>query len=155
MASRKFLHGPLKTYQHLIETKARKPNAQQLEAIMALDKLAEIIEHYDPKPILPKKSLINKDMLLSPDFKWISEEENTGFLGKLKAMDLLKAKTVPIVGPTGLYIYGGVGTGKSMLMDLFYNSVVSERKKRVHFHEFMQSIHRRIHDLKTSQGNVY
>ena len=44
----------------------------------------------------------------------------------------------------GLYMFGGVGRGKSMLMDLFYESVDIQRKIRVHFHEFMQDIHARL-----------
>ncbi|XP_055472177.1 AFG1-like ATPase [Psammomys obesus] len=52
--------------------------------------------------------------------------------------------------PKGLYVYGDVGTGKTMLMDMFYKYVETERKKRVHFHGFMLDVHRRIHRLKLS-----
>nr|XP_020863810.1 lactation elevated protein 1 isoform X2 [Phascolarctos cinereus] len=52
--------------------------------------------------------------------------------------------------PKGLYVYGDVGTGKTMVMDMFYAYVEMERKKRVHFHGFMLDVHKRIHRLKQS-----
>ncbi|XP_044532605.1 AFG1-like ATPase isoform X2 [Gracilinanus agilis] len=52
--------------------------------------------------------------------------------------------------PKGLYVYGDVGTGKTMVMDMFYAYTEVERKKRVHFHGFMLDVHKRIHRLKQS-----
>jgi len=53
---------------------------------------------------------------------------------------------------SGLYIFGDVGRGKSLVMDLFY-SITKCKKKRVHFHEFMSDIHRELHELrKTKPG---
>ena len=43
--------------------------------------------------------------------------------------------------PRGLYIWGGVGRGKSLMMDAFYNVATLKRKRRIHFHEFMREIH--------------
>lgn len=49
--------------------------------------------------------------------------------------------------PKGLYLWGGVGRGKSFLMDAFYACVPYQRKRRIHFHNFMAEIHRGMKDL--------
>jgi len=53
----------------------------------------------------------------------------------------------------GLYIYGGVGAGKSMLMDLFYATAPVEKKRRVHFHAFLQDVHARFNAFRKSKGD--
>ena len=53
--------------------------------------------------------------------------------------------------PRGVYMYGGVGRGKSFLMDCFYGVIPIKRKTRLHFHEFMREVHRELRDL---QGTV-
>jgi cell division protein ZapE len=53
--------------------------------------------------------------------------------------------------PRGVYMYGGVGRGKSFLMDCFYSAVPLRRKTRLHFHEFMREVHRELADM---QGTV-
>jgi cell division protein ZapE len=50
--------------------------------------------------------------------------------------------------PRGVYLWGGVGRGKSFLMDSFYSVVPVVRKTRLHFHEFMRGVHRQLDDLK-------
>jgi cell division protein ZapE len=68
-----------------------------------------------------------------------------GWVGKL-----LRRKQVDEAGehPNGLYLVGDVGRGKSMLMDLFYAAADVPRKRRIHFHEFMQETHKRFHQIK-------
>jgi len=59
-------------------------------------------------------------------------EGKAGFFGK------------PKPSPKGLYLYGGVGTGKSLMMDLFFEAAPVTKKRRVHFHQFLQEIQARI-----------
>ena len=53
--------------------------------------------------------------------------------------------------PRGLYMWGGVGRGKSMLMDLFFDTVRVQRKKRAHFHEFMLDVHARLAEVRKAE----
>jgi cell division protein ZapE len=50
--------------------------------------------------------------------------------------------------PRGVYMWGGVGRGKSFLMDCFFQAVPLTRKTRLHFHEFMREVHRELQELK-------
>ncbi len=60
----------------------------------------------------------------------------------------LKRLLSPPAVPRGLYLWGGVGRGKSFLMDSFYATVPLKRKTRVHFHAFMRDVHRELATLK-------
>ena len=50
--------------------------------------------------------------------------------------------------PTGLYMWGGVGRGKTWMMDMFYDSLTIDRKMRLHFHHFMKRVHQELHKLQ-------
>jgi cell division protein ZapE len=58
--------------------------------------------------------------------------------------------------PRGLYLWGSVGRGKTMLMDMFYESLTVPAKRRTHFHAYMADVHARIHDWrqKLKRGEV-
>lgn len=57
--------------------------------------------------------------------------------------------------PRGLYLFGDVGSGKTMLMDLFYDTLPKsvKTKTRIHFHNFMQDVHKRLHKIKMEHGS--
>ena len=56
--------------------------------------------------------------------------------------------------PQGLYMFGPVGRGKSMLMDVFYDTVAGDHKRRVHFHEFMLEMHATMHNWRQKDGKL-
>ena len=67
---------------------------------------------------------------------------------KVNRGSTLKRLLNPPRPPKGVYFWGGVGRGKSFLMDCFYDSVPYRRKRRIHFHAFMQQIHRDLDQFK-------
>jgi cell division protein ZapE len=85
-------------------------------------------------------------LLLLEDLREKLEErpaKPSGFLGRF-------FKPAVPEGTRGLYLWGGVGRGKSMLMDLFHAHAGIARKRRVHFHAFMQEIQSGLHDARKS-----
>lgn len=70
-----------------------------------------------------------------------NSKEKKGLFG------FFKSQPVP---PKGLYMWGGVGRGKTWMMDMFFESVPLQRKMRMHFHHFMQRVHKELNKLQGS-----
>lgn len=67
------------------------------------------------------------------------QTEKKGFFSKFR-----QELTPAIKAPQGLYLWGGVGQGKTYLMDIFYDSLPFKEKQRTHFHRFMQRVHQQL-----------
>lgn len=74
------------------------------------------------------------------------------YLGRRKSTWQRWVSSPPI--PRGVYLYGGVGRGKSFLMDAFFHASPVKRKIRLHFHEFMREVHRELQVLKGVQNPI-
>ena len=76
-------------------------------------------------------------------------DQNKGFLDFFSGFLSQKPKNSEISEkketPKGLYLHGGVGLGKTMILDLFFSQLNTKGKRRVHFHEFMLDVHGKIH----------
>jgi len=114
--------GPLFRYRDLIASGDLRDDAAQRLAIEKLQLLHRRLAGYNPA----KPSRFGLGL-----FGWGREH--------IQQVDI-----------QGLYMYGGVGRGKSMLMDLFFGTAPIEKKRRVHFHEFMQEVHGGIASARIS-----
>jgi cell division protein ZapE len=99
---------------------------QQWAAAERLQRLAEELEDYDPA---------------------------FGGGGSRSWLHRLVGRPTKAAAPHGVYLHGAVGRGKSMLMDLFFISAPLQRKRRVHFHEFMLEVHRKLAALRQNGGD--
>jgi cell division protein ZapE len=120
--------GPLPAYQDLIANGSLAADPAQAMAVERLQDLWERLRDYDPKPV---------------------PAAGGGLLSRL-----LRRRHAEEYEPTGLYLVGEVGRGKSMLMDLFFDTAQVRRKKRIHFHRFMQTVHARFHAYKRAHPEV-
>ena len=134
--------GPLKEYQMLVERSTLKEDKHQLEALKHLERLYHDVIEFDPT--------LSSSSSISP----ASSSSSTSWFGStVAAAASFRPSHRP---PTGVYLYGGVGCGKTYMMDLFFESLPIIRKKRVHFNNFMIDVHKRLHALKddkTSKQN--
>jgi cell division protein ZapE len=118
-----FAAGPLLAYRALVARGDLASDPSQALAMERLQSLWVKLRGYDPAPAAPaaKAGLLSRFLRRKPA-DWSGADY-----------------------PHGLYLVGEVGRGKSMLMDLFFESSDVVRKRRLHFHQFMQESHRRIH----------
>jgi len=123
-------NGPLAAYRALEAEGEIRPDEDQLRIISHFERLYRELVDY-PEIGSGSKGLSIKSWRLSHLFRWSGGDKKP---------------------PRGLYIYGGVGRGKSMLMDLFYEVAPLKLKKRVHFHEFMLDVHARMKAWRSMSG---
>ncbi len=109
------LEGPLQVYRSRRQAGELRPDPGQELAAEKLQSLYNALKNYQP---------------------------SGGRSGWKERLGLERRRVDP---PQGLYIFGGVGTGKSMLMDLFFDAAPVPHKRRVHFHAFMQEVQDRLH----------
>jgi cell division protein ZapE len=106
-----------------------EPDGAQATAAERLQDLWERLRGYDPRPFTG---------------------ESVGFLSRI-----MRRRHAEEYVPTGLYLVGEVGRGKSMLMDMFFETADVPRRQRIHFHRFIQDAHARIHAWrKTNPGGA-
>lgn len=113
---------PLDSYKKDIKEHGFQQDDAQLQAVTALDTLYHQFVQYVNTPV----------------------EKVTGW------KSWFAKKPEPPTAPKGLYFWGGVGRGKTYLMDTFFDALPSEKKMRVHFHRFMY----RVHDELNALGDV-
>jgi cell division protein ZapE len=114
--------GPLPAYRAMVDSGSLAPDSSQALAVERLQDLWERLGEYDPKPF---------------------QGESVSFMSRI-----LRRRHAEEYVPTGLYLVGEVGRGKSMLMDLFFETAQVPRKERIHFHRFMQNVHARLYAWK-------
>jgi cell division protein ZapE len=113
--------GPLPAYRAKLASGELATDPAQALVAERLQGLWTKLRGYDPEPRRPATGFLTRFLRHKP------------------------AEGAPEDRPNGLYLAGEVGRGKSMLMDLFFAAAQVPRKRRVHFHRFMQEAHGRIH----------
>ncbi|KAK1253025.1 hypothetical protein MKX08_004212 [Trichoderma sp. CBMAI-0020] len=137
--------GPLEEYDRRVDAGILRNDEHQRGIIENLQHLHNELRNYHAPPVVhPSPDLLKpaKKSVFSSLF---------GNGGGAKAA----IKDIPENLPRGLYLFGDVGSGKTMLMDLFYDTLPPsvKTKTRIHFHNFMQDVHKRLHKMKIQHGS--
>ncbi|OAQ30256.1 AFG1-like ATPase [Linnemannia elongata AG-77] len=135
--------GPMPVYNDLIAQGSLKEDDFQRTIIETLQEMHDRLKDYNPAPLSQEKKPEPERGLFAKMSSMFNKKEEERL-----AKEAEEARIAAI--PKGLYLYGSVGTGKTMLMDLFYNTLGRSDKKRIHFHNFMLQLHGRLHHLKTT-----
>ncbi|CAG8961463.1 hypothetical protein HYFRA_00013915 [Hymenoscyphus fraxineus] len=137
-------HGPMREYDLRVASGRLRDDEHQRGIIQSLQHLHDELRDYEAPPII------------KPAFESLQPEPvsvfGRVFGGTPKGKRL---QNIPENLPRGLYLFGDVGSGKTMLMDMFYETLPDNvaSKTRIHFHNFMQDVHRRLHKMKMEHGN--
>ncbi|KAL7950007.1 AFG1-like ATPase domain-containing protein [Trichoderma barbatum] len=137
--------GPLEEYDRRVDAGILRNDEHQRGIIESLQHLHNELRNYHAPPVV------------HPSFDLLKPVKKSVFSSLFGNGGGAKAtiKDIPENLPRGLYLFGDVGSGKTMLMDLFYDTLPGtvKTKTRIHFHNFMQDIHKRLHKLKIQHGS--
>ncbi|ODV59301.1 Afg1p ASCRUDRAFT_77362 [Ascoidea rubescens DSM 1968] len=140
---------PLSEYDRLVKIGRLKNDEYQREIISNLSSLhSSLINYTPPKINIPDISVRNSkfNFKLKNPFSFLLKNKNSDNQN-VTSQDQSNI-------PPGIYLYGDVGCGKTMLMDLFYSTIpIHLSKKRIHFHQFMQNLHKRSHQIIKKHGS--
>lgn len=120
---------PQTSYKDALDRGVLQPDERQFEIVGKLQDLYE-------------RLLIREERLCD------RHKEQTGFFASL-----FKKKSAPEpILETGLYLWGGVGRGKTLLCDMFFDGLPIKAKKRIHFHRFMRGVHDQLASIKNVES---
>ncbi|EMG47030.1 putative mitochondrial ATPase [Candida maltosa Xu316] len=139
---------PLELYNQRVHEGKLKDDPYQRKIITSLSILHEKLQTYTPPTIpTPDVSSLTPRIGISKIFSsFLGKDKSNSNIYSTIDEEKLLTESNPI---KGIYLYGDVGCGKTMLMDLFYKTIPPNLpKKRLHFHQFMQNLHKRTHQLK-------
>lgn len=145
---------PLELYDKRVSEGRLKNDEFQRGILTSVEHLYEKLTNYKPpivnEPDITRVRNFNKSATLQSSLKKLTSFFKKTEKNIVSELENEKEKEIP----HGIYLYGDVGCGKTMLMDLFYDTIPSHlTKKRLHFHQFMQNIHKRAHQLKMENGH--